>query len=43
LRDEVLAHLLALNAARHAEEARLGTAPGMRGRAAADEDDEEDA
>jgi hypothetical protein len=40
-RDEVLARLLALNAARHAEEVRLGTAPGMRGRAAADEGDEE--
>jgi hypothetical protein len=42
-RDEVLARLLALNAACHAEDARLGTAPGMRGRAAPDEDDEEDA
>ena len=30
-RDEVLARLLALNAERHAEEVRLGTAPGMRG------------
>jgi hypothetical protein len=30
LRDEVLARLLALNAERHAEEVRLGTAPGMK-------------
>ena len=30
-RDEVLARLLALNAERHAEEARLGIAPGMKG------------
>jgi hypothetical protein len=37
-RDEVLARLLALNAERHAEEIRLGTAPGMRGR----EDNEEE-
>jgi hypothetical protein len=36
-RDEVLAHLLALNADRHAEEVRLGTAPGVRGRAGQDE------
>jgi hypothetical protein len=36
-RDEVLARLLALNAARHAEEARLGAAPGMRGRMKADD------
>ena len=42
-RDEVLARLLALNAARHAEEVRLGTAPGMRGRGRdADEDDEDE-
>jgi hypothetical protein len=31
IRDEVLARLLALNAERHAEEVRLGTAPGMKG------------
>jgi hypothetical protein len=31
-RDEVLARLLALNAARHAEEVRLGIAPGMNGK-----------
>jgi hypothetical protein len=30
-RDEVLARLLALNASRHAEELRLGLAPGMKG------------
>jgi hypothetical protein len=36
-RDEVLARLLALNAARHAEEVRLGVAPGMKGRAGPDE------
>jgi hypothetical protein len=29
-RDEVLARLLALNAERHAEEVRLGIAPGMK-------------
>jgi hypothetical protein len=40
-RDEVLARLLALNAERHAEEVRLGTAPGMKGSATNDEDDEE--
>jgi hypothetical protein len=38
-RDEVLARLLALNAERHAEEVRLGIAPG-KGRA--EEDDGED-
>jgi hypothetical protein len=32
-RDEVLARLLALNAERHAEEVRLGIAPGMKGKA----------
>ncbi len=37
-RDEVLARLLALNAERHAEEVRLGIAPGMKGKR---EDDEE--
>jgi hypothetical protein len=30
-RDEVLARLLALNAQRHAEELRLGLAPGTKG------------
>lgn len=30
IRDEVLARLLALNAERHAEEVRLGIAPGMK-------------
>jgi len=38
-RDEVLARLLTLNAERHAEELRLGIAPGMKGKA---EDDSED-
>ena len=32
-RDEVLARLLALNAERHADEVRLGVAPGMKARA----------
>jgi len=36
-RDEVLARLLALNAERHAEEVRLGVAPGMKGKV--EEDD----
>ena len=40
-RDEVLARLLALNAARYAEEVRLGTAPGKRGRAVPDEEEAE--
>jgi hypothetical protein len=40
-RDEVLARLLILNAERHAEEVRLGIAPGIKGGAATDEDDEE--
>jgi len=40
-RDEVLARLLALNAERHAEEVRLGVAPGMKGKARGDEVDEE--
>ncbi len=39
-RDEVLARLLALNAERHAEEVRLGIAPGMKGKA---EDGDNDA
>jgi len=38
-RDEVLARLLALNAERHAEEVRLGIAPGMKGRNTDDEDE----
>ena len=38
-RDEVLARLLALNAERHAEEVRLGIAPGMKGRREDAEDD----
>jgi hypothetical protein len=41
-RDEVLARLLTLNADRHAEEVRLGIAPGMRGRAAEDDGEEDD-
>jgi N-6 DNA Methylase len=40
-RDEVLARLLALNAQRHAEEVRLGIAPGMKGKAMADDEDDE--
>jgi hypothetical protein len=36
-RDEVLARLLALNAERHAEEVRLGIAPGMKGKRDDDE------
>jgi hypothetical protein len=39
-RDEVLSRLLALNASRHAEEVRLSIAPGMKGKAA-EEDEEE--
>jgi hypothetical protein len=38
-RDEVLARLLALNAARYAEEVILGIAPGMRGRAGHEEEE----
>ena len=38
-RDEVLARLLALNADRHAEEVRLGIAPGMKSKGA-NEDEE---
>jgi hypothetical protein len=41
-RDEVLARLLALNAERHAEEVRLGTAPGMSGKAEDGDDDEQE-
>jgi hypothetical protein len=40
-RDEVLARLLALNAERHAEEVRLGIAPGMKEKAEADDEREE--
>jgi hypothetical protein len=40
-RDEVLARLLALNAERHAEEVRLGIAPGMKGKAEADDEEKE--
>jgi hypothetical protein len=39
-RDEVLARLLALNAERHAEELRLGIAPGMK-MVSKEEDEEE--
>jgi hypothetical protein len=39
-RDEVLARLLALNAERHAEEVRLGIAPGMTGKTQGLDDDE---
>ena len=39
-RDEVLARLLTLNAERHAEEVRLGIAPGVKRKS---EDDKEDA
>jgi hypothetical protein len=43
-RDEVLARLLALSAERHAEEVRLGIAPGMKGtREEEDEDDLDEA
>ena len=41
-RDEVLARLLALNAERHAEDVRLGIAPGMKGRAEDESDDDVD-
>lgn len=41
-RDEVLARLLALNAERHAEEVRLGVAPGMKGGNSEDEGDDAD-
>ena len=39
-RDEVLARLLALNAERHAEEVRFGIAPGMKGKAEAEDEEE---
>jgi hypothetical protein len=38
-RDEVLARLLALNAQRHAEELRLGVAPGTNGAAGEEDQD----
>jgi hypothetical protein len=41
-RDEVLARLLALNAERHAEEVRLGIAPGMKKKSRTDDHAEED-
>jgi hypothetical protein len=41
-RDEVLARLLALNAERHAEEVRLGIAPGMKKKGEGAELDEHD-
>jgi hypothetical protein len=41
-RDEVLARLLALNAERHAEEVRLGIAPGMKGKPEQENEDELD-
>jgi hypothetical protein len=40
-RDEVLARLLTLNAERHAEEVRLGIAPGKKGNAAENESDDD--
>jgi len=40
-RDEVLARLLALNVERHAEEVRLGIAPGMKGKSSSDDDVED--
>jgi hypothetical protein len=39
-RDEVIARLLALNAERHAEELRLGIAPGKKGNAEDESDDD---
>jgi hypothetical protein len=39
-RDEVLARLLALNAERHAEEVRLGIAPGIKSKHGDDAEDE---
>jgi hypothetical protein len=39
-RDEVLARLLALNAECHAEEVRLGIAPGMKGQPEAEDHEE---
>jgi hypothetical protein len=37
-----LARLLALNAERHAEEVRLGIAPGMKGKREREQEDDED-
>ena len=42
-RDEVLARLLALNAERHDDEVRRGVAPGMKGEAEDENDDDIDA
>jgi hypothetical protein len=41
-RDEVLARLLALNAERHAEEIRLGLAPGMKGKRESEDEGDDD-
>jgi hypothetical protein len=41
-RDEVLARLLALNAERHADEVRLGIAPGMKKKSRDDEAPEDE-
>lgn len=41
-RDQVLARLLALNAERHAEELRIGIAPGMKGRKQGDDEEYEE-
>jgi hypothetical protein len=41
-RDEVLARLLALNAERHADEVRLGIAPGMKGKAETEDETAEE-
>src|SRR5262249_13330614 len=41
-RDKVLARLLALNAERHAEEVRLGIAPGMKSKRAEDDEMDDD-
>jgi hypothetical protein len=41
-RDEVLARLLALNAERHAEEVRLGAAPGTKGTRLEEREEDED-
>jgi hypothetical protein len=41
-RDEVLARLLALNVERHAEEVRLGTAPGIKRDAGGESDEDAD-
>lgn len=40
-RDEVLARLLALSAERHAEEVRLGIAPGTKSRQREDEEEDD--